>query len=109
LVKGGRLERVSEGLPAVDLAHDDLPRRQERPEQHGHRLGDRQDGLGLDTAAELLVEPFDGVGGPRRPPLLGRQAREREQAVAGLFEARGDGGALEPPFLQEGLPRVCAP
>ncbi|NBB71260.1 MAG: hypothetical protein GVY33_13215 [Alphaproteobacteria bacterium] len=41
---------------------------------------------------ELLVEPLDGVGGPRRLPPRRRQAGEGEQALAGLLGAGGDGG-----------------
>src|ERR1700752_4816347 len=52
-----------EGLPAIDLSHDDLSRRQQRPEQHGRGVGRWQDGLGFDASFELLVQAFDGVGG----------------------------------------------
>ena len=35
--------------------------------------------------------------------LLG-EAREGEQSVPRFFQAIGDGAALEPPFVDEGLP-----
>src|SRR5512143_4270920 len=68
-------------LPAVDLAHGDLAGGEQRPEEHGGGLWRRQDGLSLDAALELLVQPFDGIGGARRAPLAGRQAGEGEQPV----------------------------
>ena len=53
----GRL--LGEGLPSVDLAHDDLSGGEQRPEQHGGGVGAGQDGLGLDPALELLMLIFD--------------------------------------------------
>ena len=52
-------------LPAIDAVHGDLPRRHQRPEQHGcgFRVGQRA--LGLDPALELPVQTFDGVGCPQ--------------------------------------------
>ena len=43
------------GFPAVDLAHIDLARGQQRPEQHGGRVCRRQHGLRFNPALELLV------------------------------------------------------
>ncbi len=57
------MDGLRERLPAIDLAHHDLARCQERPEQHGRRLGVGQHGLGLDAPPELLVQSLDGVGG----------------------------------------------
>src|SRR5512132_1681368 len=90
-------------LPAVDLAHGDLSGREQRPKQHSCGLRRRQDGLGLDAALELLVQPFDGIGGARRAPLAGRQAGEGEQPVTRFLQAVGDRPALQPPLAQEGL------
>ncbi len=53
---------LGEGLPAVDLTHGDLPRRQQRPEQHRRGFRGRQHGLRLDATLELLVEALDRVG-----------------------------------------------
>src|ERR671939_663336 len=52
---------------------------------------------------KLLVQAFDGVGGPRALPLARRQAREGEQLVASLLQAVGHGPAFEPPLAQERL------
>jgi hypothetical protein len=46
-------------------------------------FGVGQDGLGLDPASELLVQPLDGVGRPRRLPLRRVAPGEAEQPVAG--------------------------
>ena len=71
---GGEVNRargwwLAEALPAVDLAHGDLAGGEQRPEQHGRGLRRGQHGLRLDAALELLVQPLDRVGGPRRLPL----------------------------------------
>jgi hypothetical protein len=95
LVKGGGLDGLGEGLPAVDLAHADLPGGEQGPEQHGHGLGAGQDGLRLDAASEFLVEALDGVGGARRFPLRWIEAGEGEEPFPGFFEAVGDGAGLE--------------
>jgi hypothetical protein len=60
---------VRQGLPSINLAHRDLTSGEQRPEQHGGGLSRRQHRLGLDPAFELLVEPFDRVGGSRTLPL----------------------------------------
>ena len=85
------------------LRMDDLSGGEQRPEQHGRGLGLGQDGLGLDAAAELLMQPLDGVGRAGRFPLAGRQTREGEEPVAGFFEAVGDGAALQAPLPEERL------
>jgi hypothetical protein len=41
---------------------------QQGPEQHCRGFGGRQHGLRLDAALELLVQPFDRVGGSRSTP-----------------------------------------
>ena len=40
-----------EALPTVDLSHDDLARRHQRPEQHGGCFGAGQHGLRLDPSS----------------------------------------------------------
>ena len=69
---------------SASLAHDDLTGGEQRPEQHGRGLGVGQDGLGLDAAPELLVQPLDGVGNRYemggadvRPWRLGREPKVR--------------------------------
>ena len=99
-----RGRRLAEALPAVDLAHGDLARGEQRPEQHGRGLGRGQHGLRLDAALELLVQPLDRVRRPRRLPLARGQAGEGEQPLAGLLQAVGDRAALQPPLAQE---RAC--
>jgi hypothetical protein len=49
------------------------------------------------------VQPLDCIRRSRATPLARRQAREGEQAVAGFFQAIGDGAVLEPPLADEGL------
>jgi hypothetical protein len=54
---GGEVNWLSNGhclerLPAVDLAHVDLSRRKQRPEQHGGGFGGQQHGLRLDPPLE---------------------------------------------------------
>lgn len=55
--RDGGGERSAERLPSVHLAHRDLARRQQRPEQDGCGFGRKQHGLGLDAAFELLLYP----------------------------------------------------
>src|SRR5262249_24212375 len=62
-------ELVHQGLPSVDFAHRNLTSGEQRPEQHGRGLGRGQPRLGLEPAFELLVEPFNRVGGSRTLPL----------------------------------------
>ena len=83
-------------LPAVDLAHVDLSGGEERPEQHGGRFGGGQHGLCLDAPLELLVQAFNSIRGPGALPLARRQAGEGKEAVAGLFQAVGDGTMAQP-------------
>ena len=73
------------------------------PQQHRRGVGGRQHGLGLDPLLELLVQPFDRVGGPRTLPLFRRQAGEAEQACASFLEAVGNGTMFDPPFTNESL------
>ena len=72
----GRL--FGEALPAIDLSHDDLARRHQRPEQHGGCFGAGQHGLRLDPSLELLVQALDRIRGADRFPLALRKAREGE-------------------------------
>src|SRR5215471_10286990 len=60
---------IYQGLPSVDFAHRNLTSGEQRREQHGRGLGRGQHRLGLDPAFELLVEPFNRVGGSRTLPL----------------------------------------
>jgi len=66
--------RLIQRLPTIDPAHGDLPRRHQRPEQHGRRFRVGQRALSLNTALELPVQTFDGVGGPQGFPLRSRIA-----------------------------------
>jgi hypothetical protein len=50
--------------------------------------------VGLDAAAELLVQALDGVGRPGRSPLRRIEARKGEEPFSGFFEAVGDSAAL---------------
>lgn len=92
-----------ESLPSVDLAHGDLARGEQRPEQHGGGFGAGQHGLGIDAALEFLMQGLDRVRGTDRLPLVRRETREGEQPVASLLQAVGDGAAFEPPFADERL------
>ena len=59
--------------------------------------------MGLDPSAELLVQAFDGVGGPRRLPLCRIEPGEGEEPGSGLFQAIGDRLAFQPPLAEECL------
>jgi hypothetical protein len=83
-------EFLGQGLPSVDFAHDDLTSGEQCPEQHGCGLGGGQHRLGLDAALEVLMEPFDRVGGARALPLAERQLGKGEEPLTGLLEAVGD-------------------
>ena len=97
---------LTRSLPSIDASHDDLTGGEQGPEQHGGGLGGGQHGLGFDPTLELLVEPFDGVGGARAFPLAGRQSGKAEEPVPGFLEAVGHRLALEPPFANEGPPAL---
>ena len=58
-------ELVFQRMPSVNFTHGDLTSSEQRPKQHGCGLGRGQHCLGLDPTFELLVEPFDCVGGTR--------------------------------------------
>ena len=58
-VKWHGFDGLREGFPAVDLSHLDLAGGEQRPEQHRHGIGAGQHGLGLDAAAELLVQALN--------------------------------------------------
>lgn len=81
-VKRHRFDGLRESFPAIDLAHLDLAGSQQRPEQHRHGFGAGQHGLGLDAAAEFLVETFDGVGGSGTPAAT----RARLKAAGWLYD-----------------------
>src|SRR6202035_4221532 len=83
------------------FAHCDLTRGEQRPEQHGSGFGRRQHRLGLDPALELLMEPFNRIGGARALPLAERQPGERKEPITGFLEAVGDRRAFEPPFADK--------
>src|SRR5271155_4720385 len=94
---------LGEGVPSVDLAHGDLTRGEERPEQHGGGFGAGQDSLGLYPALEFFVQSLDRVRGSDRLPLARREPRECEQLVARFLQAVGDGAAFEAPLADERL------
>ena len=73
------------------------------PRTAWRRSGTGQQALRLDSPLELLVQVLDRVRGPDRAPLLGRVAHEREQALAGFFQARRDRPAAKLPLGQERL------
>ena len=92
-----------ERLPTIDFPHVDLPRGEQRPEQHRSSIGRRQHGLGFDPSLELLMQTLDRVRCSRASPLTWRQPCEGEQAVAGFVEAVGDRAMAQPPLADEGL------
>jgi hypothetical protein len=59
--------------------------------------------LRLDAPRELPVQSLDGIGGSDGLPLALREAKEREESLAGFLQAVGDGAALEPPLVHERL------
>src|SRR4029453_6201462 len=91
---GGEVNRargwwLAEALPTVDLAHGDLARGEQCPEQHRGGLGRGQHGLRLDAALELLVQPLDRVGGAGRLPLARGEAGGGAKTLSPLFSAAG--------------------
>jgi hypothetical protein len=60
---------LGETLPTVCLAHRNLARGQQSPEQHGGGFCGRQHGLRLDPPLELLVQSFDCIRCSDRLPL----------------------------------------
>ena len=92
-----------ERLPTIDFPHVDLPRGEQRPEQHRSSIGRRQHGLGFDPSLELLMQTLDCVRCSCASPLARRQAGEGEEAVAGFLQAVGDGAMTQPPLADEGL------
>ena len=80
------IEPFVEAFPSVDLAHRDLSRGEQRPEQHRRGLRRRQDGLRLDPSLELFVQALDRVRRANRLPLAFREAREGEELVAGFLQ-----------------------
>ena len=103
LDKGCVGDGLSERFPAIDLSHDDLPRGHQSPKQHRHGLGAWQHGLGLDAAAEFLVQAFDRICRSGRFPLALWQTREGEKLISCFFQAVSDGLAFQPPFSQKCL------
>ena len=83
-----------EGLPTVNLAHVDLTRGEQRPEQHCRRIGRRQHGLLINPPLELFVQTLDRVRCSCASPLARRQARESEEVAASFFEAIGNRSTL---------------
>src|SRR4051812_11921635 len=60
-----------------------------------------------EAVLRTLMQPLDGVRGPRRFPLARGQPGESEQRLAGFLQAVGDGAALQPPLAQVGTaPRL---
>src|ERR1035437_9905754 len=65
-------ELRGERLPAIDLAHVDLARGEQCPEQHGSGVRGRQHGLRFDPSLELLVQSFDHIRAAGATPLARR-------------------------------------
>ena len=49
------------------------------------------------------MQPLDDVGCPRALPLILRQSREAEQAVARFLQTVDDGAMRDAPFADDGL------
>src|SRR5450756_882173 len=89
-VSGCEVNRLIDGLcgerlPAINLAHVDLTRGKQRPEQHGSGVCRRQHGLRLDPSLELLVQSLDRIRSAGAAPLAWRQTGEGEEPVAGFL------------------------
>ena len=69
-------------LASIDLAHRDLSRREQRPEQHRGGFGAGQNSLRLDAPLEFRVQALNGVRRADRSPLAWREAREGEEALS---------------------------
>ena len=103
-MRGEWFDGLRQGLPAVDLAHGDLARGEQGPEQHGP---------GLDAAAEFLVQPLDGalvradlrcdgsrrVRAKSRAPFRGLR-RPTGATVPFTLEAVGDRPARQAPLAR---------
>ncbi len=61
--------RLVERFPAIDAAHDDLPRGYQGPAQHGRRFRVGQRALGLHPALELPVQAKVQESLTRKPEL----------------------------------------
>ena len=109
-------ERRGEGVPAVDLAHDDLPRGQQSPEERGRGLGLGQDGSRVlmrrlnsscsRSMALVVRADFHWPGGRRvkvksRSPASSRLSATMSH-VAPLVRATM-ANALQPPLAEERL------
>jgi len=57
--------------------------------------------VGIDPALELFVQSFDRIRSPDRFPSAHREAREGEEPVTRLFQARSGRRAFQPPFSDE--------
>src|ERR1700732_1846780 len=94
---------LGEALPTVRLAHRDLARSQQGPEQHRGSFRGRQHSLDLDPPPELFVQSLDRIRRADRFPLALGEAREGEQLVARFLQAISDGLALQAPLADERL------
>jgi hypothetical protein len=77
------------------LCAGDLTGGEQRSAQHRGGLGGRQNRLGLDAALELLMEPFDRIGGACALPLAERQPGK---AVKRLPLAKAGAKSRSPAF-----------
>jgi hypothetical protein len=69
--RGQSADRLASGkrLPAIDLAHVDLPGSEQSPEQHCDCVSRWQHSLHLDPLLELFVQTFNRVRRSRASPL----------------------------------------
>lgn len=86
-VKGHGRDRFEKGLPSLDVAHGDLAGGEQSPQDHGHGVGAGQHGLGLDPAAERLVQTLYRIRLARDRPVQRIDAGEGEEAIPRLLHA----------------------
>src|SRR4029453_11819334 len=79
-----------------------MPAENETKEQQERRVLGGQPPLRPHAPAELLVQPFDHVGGPERLPLALREPEEREQLLTAFLEAADHARAAGRPLPLEG-------
>ena len=92
---------VSERVPAVDLRMLIWPEARSAQNSIAAVSADGSTVWALIGRLNLLVQPLDRVGGPRRCATGSMAGSESKEAVASFLQ--GDGAMTQPPLPDEGL------